>query len=193
MNLASTCVRTNGFSLLENYVRWTSTKLCRHCLWDLFCANRLMPSYNGVVTISCIHTLTKLAIRFSQVLPLVWFFKLSLLGYLCQGDGFHWNDLTCNGSITLQDNDTHKFSLDQDRITQLLKTFKDAKIIRWQVRVAALRALLELEFHSKGLESAAVLALQHISDDPSFAGNLFRTCIAYIPIKYEMWSAWLIT
>lgn len=30
-----------------------------------------MPSYNGVVTISCIHTLAKLAIRFSHALPTV--------------------------------------------------------------------------------------------------------------------------
>jgi len=32
---------------------------------------RLMPSYNGVVTISCIRTLAKLAIRFSHALPTV--------------------------------------------------------------------------------------------------------------------------
>ncbi|BBM98136.1 transcription initiation factor TFIID subunit 2 [Marchantia polymorpha subsp. ruderalis] len=31
--------------------------------------DRLMPSYNGVLTISCIHTLTRLAINFSDVLP----------------------------------------------------------------------------------------------------------------------------
>ncbi|KAL3700556.1 hypothetical protein R1sor_018578 [Riccia sorocarpa] len=32
--------------------------------------DRLMPSYNGVLTISCIHTLTRLAVNFSDVLPM---------------------------------------------------------------------------------------------------------------------------
>ncbi|KAL2651150.1 hypothetical protein R1flu_019278 [Riccia fluitans] len=31
--------------------------------------DRLMPSYNGILTISCIHTLTRLAVKFSDVLP----------------------------------------------------------------------------------------------------------------------------
>ncbi|XP_024402345.1 transcription initiation factor TFIID subunit 2 isoform X1 [Physcomitrium patens] len=87
--------------------------------------DRLMPSYNGVVTISCIHTLAKLAIRFSHALP-------------------------------------------TERVKQLLNQFKDRQKVQWQVRVAALKALLDIELQSKGLEAAVNLALQQVHGDLSF-------------------------
>ena len=61
----------------------------------------------------------------------------------------------------------------QEGVKQLLKPFKDQKI-QWQVRVAALKALLDIEFHSKGLEGAVILALQQVHDDCSFAGEAFH-------------------
>lgn len=61
---------------------------------------------------------------------------------------------------------------------QLLKPFKEPKV-QWQVRVAALKALLDLEFHSKGLEAVVILALQHIHDDQSFAGEVFDYKLRY--------------
>lgn len=55
---------------------------------------------------------------------------------------------------------------------QLLKPFKEHKV-QWQVRVAALKALLDIEFHSKGLEAVVILALQLVHDDQSFTGEVF--------------------
>jgi len=57
-------------------------------------------------------------------------------------------------------------------VKQLLKSFKEHKV-QWQVRVAALKALLDIEFHSRGLEAVVVLALQLVHDDQSFAGEVF--------------------
>lgn len=56
---------------------------------------------------------------------------------------------------------------------QLLKPFKEQKV-QWQVRVAALKALLDIEFHSIGLEAAVILALQQVHDDLPFAGEVFH-------------------
>lgn len=63
------------------------------------------------------------------------------------------------------------FLLVQERIKDLLKPFKE-KNVKWQVRVASLKALLDVECHSNGLEAVVILALQFIHDDESFAGEL---------------------
>ncbi|KAH8975592.1 hypothetical protein BDL97_01G166800 [Sphagnum fallax] len=87
--------------------------------------DRLMPSYNGVVSISCIHTLKKLALRLSQVLP-------------------------------------------SERIKRLLQPFTGGPTTtRWQVRVAAMKALVDLEVQAQGLQAAVILAVHFMEADPS--------------------------
>lgn len=56
---------------------------------------------------------------------------------------------------------------------QLLNQFKDRQKVQWQVRVAALKALLDIELQSKGLEAAVNLALQQVHGDLSFGGEVF--------------------
>jgi hypothetical protein len=92
--------------------------------------DRLMPSYNGVVSISCIHTLKKLALRLSQVLP-------------------------------------------SERIKRLLQPFTGGPTTtRWQVRVAAMKALVDLEVQAQGLQAAVILAVHFMEADPSLRGIL---------------------
>ncbi|XP_027333362.1 transcription initiation factor TFIID subunit 2 isoform X2 [Abrus precatorius] len=88
----------------------------------------LMPSYNGILTISCIRTLTQIASKLSGFIPL-------------------------------------------DRVYELVKPFRDLKAL-WQVRIEASRALLDLEFHCKGLESALLLFIKYIEEEHSLRGQL---------------------
>lgn len=132
-----------------------------------------MPSYNGVVTVSCIHTLAKLAIRFSHALPTVSYRTFTF--WHAQVEKSYVLDVASfcsSGSMGISTSDRSRFLLVQERVKQLLKPFKEQKV-QWQVRVAALKALLDIEFHSKGLEAAVILALQQVHDDLSFAGEVF--------------------
>ncbi|KAK7330203.1 hypothetical protein VNO77_24390 [Canavalia gladiata] len=88
----------------------------------------LMPSYNGILTISCIRTLTQIALKLSGFIPL-------------------------------------------DRVYELVKPFRDLKAL-WQVRIEASRALLDLEFHCKGLDSALLLFMKYIEEEHSLRGQL---------------------
>lgn len=74
--------------------------------------------------------------------------------------------------------DTSRFLPVQERVKQLLKPFKEQNV-QWQVRVAALKALLDIEFHSEGLEAVIILALQQVHDDLSFRGKLLHNKIQY--------------
>ncbi|XP_024359807.1 transcription initiation factor TFIID subunit 2 isoform X2 [Physcomitrium patens] len=60
------------------------------------------------------------------------------------------------------------YALSIERVKLLLKQFKDRDKINWRVRVAALKALLDIEYYSKGLEAAVILALQLIHSEFSF-------------------------
>ncbi|KAK7388774.1 hypothetical protein VNO78_23601 [Psophocarpus tetragonolobus] len=88
----------------------------------------LMPSYNGILTISCIRTLTQIALKLSGFIPL-------------------------------------------DRVYELVKPFLDFKAL-WQVRIEATRALLDLEFHCKGMDSALLLFIKYIEEEHSLRGQL---------------------
>ncbi|KAI4344048.1 hypothetical protein L6164_011322 [Bauhinia variegata] len=90
--------------------------------------DRLMPSFNGILTISCIRTLTQIAVKLSGFIPL-------------------------------------------DRVYELVKPFRDLKTM-WQVRIEASRALLDLEFHCKGIDAALLLFVKYVEDEPSLRGQV---------------------
>ncbi|XP_050376099.1 transcription initiation factor TFIID subunit 2 isoform X2 [Argentina anserina] len=89
--------------------------------------DRLMPSYNGILSVSCIRSLTHIALKLS--------------GFVL------------------------------DRVFELVKPFRDIKAI-WQVRVEASRALLDLEFHCKGINAALALFMRYLDEEPSFRGQV---------------------
>ncbi|KAM1377830.1 hypothetical protein FF1_039286 [Malus domestica] len=90
--------------------------------------DRLMPSYNGILSISCIRALTQIALK--------------LLGFV-----------------------------PMDRVFELVKPFRDIKAV-WQVRVEASRALLDLEFHCKGIDAALQLFIKYLDEEMSFRGQV---------------------
>lgn len=89
--------------------------------------DRLMSSYNGILTISCIRTLTQMALKLSEFVPL-------------------------------------------DRVIELIKSFRDFKAM-WQVRIEAARALLDLEFHCKGIDAALMLFMKFLEEELSLRGQ----------------------
>ncbi|KAF5806616.1 putative peptidase M1, membrane alanine aminopeptidase, aminopeptidase N-like protein [Helianthus annuus] len=90
--------------------------------------DRLMPSYNGILTVSCIRTLTQIALKLSEFTPL-------------------------------------------DRIFDLIKPFSSSKT-QWQVRIEAFRALLDLEYHCKGIDAALILFIKYLEEEPSLRGQV---------------------
>lgn len=58
-----------------------------------------------------------------------------------------------------------------DCVYELVKPFRDQKAI-WQVRIEASRALLDLEFHCKGIDSALLLFTKYVEEEPSLRGKL---------------------
>ncbi|KAJ0106687.1 hypothetical protein Patl1_19054 [Pistacia atlantica] len=98
--------------------------------------DRLMPSYNGILTVSCIRTLTQIALKLSGFICLV---SVSLIHY-------------------------------PDHVVELIKPFRNPNTI-WQVRMEASRALLDLEFHCKGIDAALSLFVKYIEAEPSLRGQ----------------------
>ncbi|KAB1201210.1 Transcription initiation factor TFIID subunit 2 [Morella rubra] len=90
--------------------------------------DRLMPSHNGILTVSCIRTLTQIALKLSEFIP-------------------------------------------HDRVFELIRPFRDFKTI-WKVRIEASRALLDLEFHSKGIGAALSLFIKYLEEEPSLRGQV---------------------
>ncbi|XP_021849855.1 transcription initiation factor TFIID subunit 2 isoform X2 [Spinacia oleracea] len=89
--------------------------------------DRLMPSYNGILTISCIRAITQMSLKLSEFIPL-------------------------------------------DSILELIKPFQDCKAI-WQVRIEARRALLDIEFYSKGIDAALLLFIKFLEEESSLRGQ----------------------
>ncbi|GMH30011.1 hypothetical protein Nepgr_031854 [Nepenthes gracilis] len=89
---------------------------------------RLMPSHNGVLTISCIRTLTQIALKLSEFIPL-------------------------------------------ERIHEFIKPFMDLNVL-WQIRIEARRALLDLEFHCKGIDAALLLFIKYLEEELSLRGQV---------------------
>ncbi|KAL8244208.1 hypothetical protein R6Q59_010466 [Mikania micrantha] len=94
--------------------------------------DRLMPSYKGILTLSCIRTLTQIALKLSEFIPL-------------------------------------------DRIVDLIKPFSSSKT-QWQVRIEACRALLDLEYHCKGIDASLILFIKYMDEEPSLRGQV-KLCV----------------
>ncbi|XP_077241077.1 TBP-associated factor 2 isoform X2 [Tasmannia lanceolata] len=88
--------------------------------------DRMMPSYNGVLTISCIRSLTQIALKLTAL----------------------------------------------DRVFCLIKPFRNFETAPWQVRIEASRALLDLEFYFKGIDSALSLFMEFLDEEPSLRGQV---------------------
>ncbi|CAA0837832.1 Transcription initiation factor TFIID subunit 2 [Striga hermonthica] len=88
--------------------------------------DRLMPSHNGILTISCIQSLTQMALKLSEFIPL-------------------------------------------DRVIVLIKPYRTSKT--WRIRVAASRALLELEFQRKGTDAGLTLFIRYLNEEASLRGQ----------------------
>jgi hypothetical protein len=58
----------------------------------------------------------------------------------------------------------------QDHVFELIKPFRDFKTI-WQIRIEASRALLDLEFHCKGMDAALSLFITYLEEEPSLRGS----------------------
>ncbi|KAK1287753.1 hypothetical protein QJS10_CPB19g01579 [Acorus calamus] len=91
--------------------------------------DRLMPSCNGILTVSCIRTLTQISLKLSA-------------------------------------------SLSVDRVYELIKPFRNPENMIWAVRIEASRALIDLEFFSKGLDAALVLFVEFLEEEPSLRGQV---------------------
>ncbi|KAF5730251.1 transcription initiation factor TFIID subunit 2 isoform X1 [Tripterygium wilfordii] len=90
--------------------------------------DRLMPSYNGILTISCIRTLIQIAFKLSEFIHL-------------------------------------------DHVFELIKPFQESQPV-WQVRIEASKALLDIEFHCKGIDAALSLFMKYVEEEPSFRGQV---------------------
>lgn len=66
----------------------------------------------------------------------------------------------------------------QDRVFELIRPFRDFKTI-WKVRIEASRALLDLEFHSKGIGAALSLFIKYLEEEPSLRGLHFSSVPKY--------------
>ncbi|KAK6139895.1 hypothetical protein DH2020_026372 [Rehmannia glutinosa] len=99
--------------------------------------DRLMPSHNGILTISCIQSLTRMALKLSEFIPL-------------------------------------------DRIIELIKPYRTSKT--WQIRVAASRALLELEFQCKGTDAALILFIRYLNNESSLRGQT-KLCVCALRLS----------
>ncbi|CAJ1944350.1 unnamed protein product [Sphenostylis stenocarpa] len=69
------------------------------------------------------------------------------------------------------DIDPDCFKAFRDRVYELVKPFCDLKTL-WQVRIEASRALLDLEFHCKGMDSALLLFIKYLEEERSLRGQL---------------------
>jgi hypothetical protein len=57
----------------------------------------------------------------------------------------------------------------QDRVVELIRPLRDFKTI-WQIRIEASRALLDLEFHCKGIDAGILLFIKYVEEEPSLRG-----------------------
>lgn len=88
--------------------------------------DRLMPSHNGILTVSCIHSLTQMALKLSEFVSL-------------------------------------------DNLIEIIRLYRVSKTC--QIRVAASRALLELESQCKGTDAALKLFIRYLNDETSLRGQ----------------------
>ena len=113
---------------------------------------RLMPSHNGILTVSCIRTLTQIALKLSEFIPLV--------SVLLSSSNCFSKFLAFMASL---------WEWLQDRVLELIRPFRDLKTI-WQARIEASKALLDLEFHCKGIDTTLSLFVKYLEEEPSLRG-----------------------
>ncbi|ANM58552.1 TBP-associated factor 2 [Arabidopsis thaliana] len=94
--------------------------------------DRLMPSYNGILTISCIRTLAQTALKLSD-------------------------------------------SISFDHICKLIEPFRNSDTIL-QIRIEGSRALLDIEYQSKGISSALLLFMKYLVEESSLRGQV-KLCV----------------
>ncbi|CAN8234934.1 unnamed protein product [Cochlearia groenlandica] len=94
--------------------------------------DRLMPSYNGILTISCIRTLAQTALKLSD-------------------------------------------SISFEHIFKLIEPFRNSDTIL-QVRLEASRALLDIEYQTKGISSALTLFMKYVVEESSLRGQV-KLCV----------------
>lgn len=111
-----------------------------------------MPSYNGILTTSCIRTLTQIALKLSGFICLVSVLSILAVYY----------------PVKLLLHFTCFYSL-QDHVIELVIPFRDFNCM-WEVRVEASRALLDLEFHRKGIDATLLLFIKYTEEEPSLRG-----------------------
>ena len=114
--------------------------------------SRLMPSHNGILTVSCIRTLTQIALKLSEFIPLVSIFL---------------SPSNCFSKFLVFMSTLWEWL--QDRVLELIGPFRDFKTI-WQVRIEASKALLDLEFHCKGIDATLSLFIKYLEEEPSLRG-----------------------
>ncbi|OAP12244.1 TAF2 [Arabidopsis thaliana] len=91
-----------------------------------------MPSYNGILTISCIRTLAQTALKLSD-------------------------------------------SISFDHICKLIEPFRNSDTIL-QIRIEGSRALLDIEYQSKGISSALLLFMKYLVEESSLRGQV-KLCV----------------
>ncbi|XP_074579970.1 transcription initiation factor TFIID subunit 2 [Curcuma longa] len=91
--------------------------------------DRLMPSYNGILTVSCIRTLVQIALKMPNS---------SAIG----------------------------------RIYELIKPYRNVENSSWKVRIEASRALLDLKYHSDGIDAVLTLFMNSLERETSLRGEV---------------------
>lgn len=67
----------------------------------------------------------------------------------------------------------------QDHVIELIKPYQESKT--WQIRIAASRGLIELEFQCQGIDAALKLFIEYLNDETSLRGFSF-SCSALHPV-----------
>lgn len=138
-----------------------------------------MPGYNGVLTVSCIRTLARIARSVSSSICLV----RSSSSHHPSPHLIH--QLLCSAYCTSHSCITSSL---QDRICELVAPFRSMDK-PWKVRIEASRVLIDLELHHKGLDAALLLFLKYVDEEKSLRGWIARVRLAYFvcfAISFDM-------
>lgn len=77
----------------------------------------------------------------------------------------------------------------QDRVSDLIKPFRDLETVLWQVRIEASRALLDIEFYRKGLDEALSLFMIFVEEETSLRGlSLLASLSSLLPRLLEVFK-----
>lgn len=77
----------------------------------------------------------------------------------------------------------------QDRVSDLIKPFRDLETVLWQVRIEASRALLDIEFYCKGLDEALSLFMIFVEEETSLRGlSLLASLSSLLPRLLEVFK-----